>query len=171
MYPKYIARFFMFPRRELFIVLILVGFSAPVFAETMIDFFKRECADGKQESCVRLEEAEQNKAFSDRLDKQALEFSQTVNRLALEEDNKPNLYEAYAIALQFYLKSETENGIEGLALDEPRLPRCADHYHNHWRNKKLWWPVDDEGKPDWAGIYIYIIDHYYGFCMKYKFDA
>ena len=157
--------------RKQFIALILVGVAFSVFSEEMIiDFFKRECANGKEEACVRVEEEEKNKAFSERIGKQALAFSQTVNRLALEEDNKPNLYEAYAEALEFYLKSETESGIEGLALDETRLPRCAEHYHNHWRNKKLVWPVDDEGRPDWAAIYIYIIDHYYGFCLKQKSD-
>ncbi len=81
------------------------------------------------------------------------------------DEKTPNLEGAYPGVMQDHLESEIAAG-EDLTLDVVRLSGCANHYHNHWVNKKLWWPTDDEYKPDWASIYVFIVDHYYGFCLK-----
>ena len=96
----------------------------------------------------------------------AVLFGERVTGKGLMLDKKtPNLEAAYTYAMHDHFKNESEGG-ETLTIDKARLPGCAQHYHNHWVNKKLWWPTDEERKPDWASIYVFIVDHYYGFCLK-----
>ena len=91
-------------------------------------------------------------------------FATTVNRLQREEDNKPILKNAYTDVLDDYFKSSTRNG-KGKIINNEIITLCAEHYHDYWRNRKMWWPTDEAGKPDWSTIYYYIVDHYYGYCL------
>ena len=55
--------------------------------------------------------------------------------------------------------------MKGKIINNEIITLCAEHYHDYWRNRKMWWPTDEAGKPDWSTIYYYIVDHYYGYCL------
>ena len=133
---------------------------------TVEDFLQRECAAGKQESCERAEQLAVDLEKQKRLEDRTLEFWKDVNTTELMLDKKkPDLEGAYPLVIRDYLKMEAEAG-DTQTLQEDLLPSCARHYHNHWVNKKMWWPANDDGTPDWPSIYTFIVDHYYGFCLK-----
>jgi hypothetical protein len=92
-------------------------------------------------------------------------FAITVDRSALEEENKPKLQEAYLLVLDDYFKEESDKGIKRTVSNDT-LELCAEHFHHHWRSRKMWWPTNDAGKPDWSTIYYYIVEHYYGYCLR-----
>ena len=130
------------------------------------DFFRKECAAGKQEACARADHLSSDLVIQKRLEKRSVEFWQEVNTQELMLDTKkPDLAAAYPLVMQDYIRMETEAG-DAQTLAEDRLPECARHYHNHWINKKMWWPANDDGSPDWPSIYTFIVDHYYGYCLK-----
>ena len=133
---------------------------------TVEDFLRKECAAGKQESCARADHLSSDLVIQKRLEKRSEEFWQEVDTQELMLDTKkPDLAAAYPLVMQDYIRMETEAG-DAQTLAEDRLPECARHYHNHWINKKMWWPANDDGTPDWPSIYIFIVDHYYGYCLK-----
>lgn len=147
--------------------LLLVAAEQP-HGVSMEDFFRKECAAGKQEACVRAEHLSSDLVIQKRLENRSVEFWQNVNTQELMLDKKkPNLQTAYPLVMGDYTRMETEAG-NAQTLAEDRLPQCARHYHNHWINKKMWWPANDDGLPDWPSIYTFIVDHYYGFCLKQK---
>jgi len=76
-----------------------------------------------------------------------------------------DLEAAYPLVMRDYQRMEASAGHAQLLLED-YLPQCARHYHNHWINKRMWWPAREDGKPDWLSIYTFIVDHYYGFCVK-----
>ena len=129
-------------------------------------FLEKECQKGVVKDCEQLAELRLQLVKQKRLQERAVLYGQRINGNGLMLDEKtPDLEGAYSGVMQDHLKSEIAAG-EDLTLDEVRLPRCASHYHNHWVNKKLWWPTDEDYNPDWASIYVFIVDHYYGFCLK-----
>jgi len=133
---------------------------------TVEDFLRKECNEGKQESCVRAERLSSDLIVQKRLENRSVEFWQDVNTQELMLDKKkPDLAAAYPLVMHDYFKMEAAAG-DVQTLKEDRLPQCARHYHNHWVNKKMWWPANDDGSPDWPSIYTFIVDHYYGFCLK-----
>ncbi|MGH8119463.1 MAG: hypothetical protein ACRESK_02495 [Gammaproteobacteria bacterium] len=133
---------------------------------TVEDFLRKECAAGKQESCASADHLSSDLVIQKRLEKRSVEFWQEVNTQELMLDTKkPDLAAAYPLVMQDYIRMETEAG-DAQTLAEDRLPECARHYHNHWINKKMWWPANDDGSPDWPSIYTFIVDHYYGYCLK-----
>ena len=132
------------------------------------DLLEKECAQGNQVSCERAvfiaESLEQQK----RLEAYSVAFAESVNASEYMLDKKkPNLAAVYPVVMRDFNQQETEAGISEV-LDENRLPYCGEHYHNHWVNKKLWWPTSEDGQPDWESIYEFIVDHYYGFCLRQK---
>ena len=129
-------------------------------------FLEKECQKGVVKDCEQLAELRLQLVKQKRLQERAVLYGQRINGNGLMLDEKtPDLEGAYPGVMQDHLQSEIAAG-EDLTLDEVRLPRCASHYHNHWVNKKLWWPTDEDYNPDWASIYVFIVDHYYGFCLK-----
>ena len=151
-----------------FPLLILLFLPAAVGPHnvTVDEFLQRECAAGKQESCIRAKKLEADLVLQQRLEKRAEEFWKDINTTELMLDKKkPDLQRAYPLVMRDYIKMEAEAG-DSQILREERLPQCARHYHNHWINKKMWWPANDDGTPDWPSIYTFIVDHYYGFCLK-----
>ena len=129
-------------------------------------FLEKECQKGVVKDCEQLAELRLQLVKQKRLQERAVLYGQHINGNGLMLDEKtPDLEGAYSGVMQDHLQSEIAAG-EDLTLDEVRLPRCASHYHNHWVNKKLWWPTDEDYNPDWASIYVFIVDHYYGFCLK-----
>lgn len=83
------------------------------------------------------------------------QFSVQVDRALMEEENKPLLRDAYIEVLDDYFTAEAKNGIKQAIADEA-IKLCAEHYNDHWRNRKMWWPTDDEGKPD-CQLFIIIL--------------
>jgi len=133
---------------------------------SMEDFFRKECEAGKQEACARVEHLSSDLIMQKRLENRSVEFWKDVNTQELMlEKKKPNLEAAYPLVLHDYFTMEAEAGDKQTLLED-RLPQCARHYHNHWINKKMWWPANDDGSPNWPSIYTFIVDHYYGFCLK-----
>ena len=133
---------------------------------SMEEFLESECNKGVVKDCERLAELREQLTKQERLQVRAVLYGERINGSGPMLDKKtPNLESAYPDVMQDHLKSELATG-ETLTLDKARLLGCANHYHNHWVNKKLWWPTDDARNPDWASIYVFIVDHYYGFCLK-----
>ncbi len=149
---------------ELLTALVLIA-SNPPHDFSVRDFLDRECSNGKQEACERSEQLTEDLIRQERLEIRSKEFEKNINGHIMLTDKKPDLQAMYPLVMRDYFASEARAGVKEV-FAEDRLPECARHYHNHWLNKKLWWPTDEEGKPDWASIYIYIVDHYYGFCLK-----
>ncbi len=148
------------------ISLILAVAAAQPHAVSMEEFLENECDKGVQKDCETLADLKVQQVKQKRLQERAVSYGQRINGNGPMLDEKtPDLEGAYPVVMQDHLQSEIAAG-EDITLDEVRLPGCANHYHNHWVNKKLWWPTDDEYKPDWASIYVFIVDHYYGFCLK-----
>ena len=135
-----------------------------VQADSLREYHQRKCGDGKQESCQKAEAMLQGEYLAERIVELGDHFATTVNRLQREEDNKPILKNAYIDVLDDYFKSSTRNG-KGKIINNEIITLCAEHYHDYWRNRKMWWPTDEVGKPDWSTIYYYIVDHYYGYCL------
>ena len=148
------------------ISLLLAIAAVQPHAVSLKEFLEKECDKGVQKDCEKLADLRVQLVKQKRLQERAVLYGQRINGNGLMLDEKtPDLEGAYPVVMQDHLQSEIAAG-EDLTLDEVRLPGCANHYHNHWVNKKLWWPTDDEYKPDWASIYVFIVDHYYGFCLK-----
>ena len=135
-----------------------------VQADSLREYHQRKCGDGKQESCQKAEAMLQGEYLAERIVELGDHFATTVNRLQREEDNKPILKNAYIDVLDDYFKSSTRNG-KGKIINNEIITLCAEHYHDYWRNRKIWWPTNEAGKPDWSTIYYYIVDHYYGYCL------
>ncbi len=150
---------------------ILISFlfavaAAQPHAVSVEEFLEKQCQKGVQKDCEELADLKLQLVKQIRLQERAVLYGQRINGNGPMLDEKtPNLEAAYPGVMQDHLQSEVAAG-ETLTLNEVRLPGCANHYHNHWVNKKLWWPTDDDYKPDWASIYVFIVDHYYGFCLK-----
>jgi len=150
----------------LLISLLFAIAAAQPHAVSIEEFLENECEKGVEKDCEKLADLRVQLVKQKRLQERAVLYGQRINGNGPMLDEKtPDLEGAYPVVMQDHLQSEIAAG-EDLTLDEVRLPGCANHYHNHWVNKKLWWPTDDEYKPDWASIYVFIVDHYYGFCLK-----
>ena len=151
--------------RQLLLIFISLLVSLPISAESLREYHQRQCAAGKSESCQRGEAMLEGEQHADRIVELGDNFATEVDRSALEEENKPILKDAYLLVINDYFKKESEKGIKR-AVRNDMLELCAEHFHQHWRDRKLWWPTDDGGKPDWSTIYYYIVEHYYGYCLR-----
>jgi len=150
----------------LLISLLLAIAAMQPHAVSVEEFLEKECDRGVQKDCEKLADLRLQLVKQKRLQERAVLYGQRINGNGPMLDEKtPDLEGAYQGVMQDHLASEIAAG-EDLTLDEICLPRCANHYHNYWVNKKLWWPIDDDRNPDWASIYVFIVDHYYGFCLK-----
>ena len=151
--------------RPLFPVLIFSLVCLSASAESIREFHQRQCTKGVAESCERAAALLEGEQHANRIDELGDSFARTVDRSEMEEENKPILNIAYTDVLDDYFRKEAENGVKQVVASDI-LNLCADHYHNHWRNKKMWWPMNDAGEPDWSTIYYYIVEHYYGYCLR-----
>lgn len=148
-------------------LLVLAGLSITnlVLAESLREYHQRKCDEGNIENCDRAAGMLEGEQHADRIVALGDVFAVEIDRSTMEEENKPILSKAYLDVLDDYFKAESENGIKR-AVAREMINLCADHYHDHWRNRKMWWPTNDAGEPDWSTIYFYIIDHYYGYCLR-----
>lgn len=147
------------------ILLVLVTAADPQ-SVTMEEFFKQECNKGNQQACDDYKNLSASLVIQRRIKERSEIFWNDVNTSELMLDEKrPNLQAAYPLVIRDFIKTEQEAG-ENVEVNEERLPECAQHYHNHWINKKLWYPSNENGTPDWTAIYEYIVDHYYGYCLR-----
>jgi hypothetical protein len=152
---------FQFPLISL--LLLLASFEP--HSVTMEEFFKHRCDEGDQSACEKLNNLKKSLIIQKRLDERSEKFWQDIDTSLLIQDKKPILHDAYPLVMQDFFRTENEAGVDE-NLEVEKLPECARHYHNHWINKKLWWPTNEDGTPDWPSIYIYIVDHYYGYCLR-----
>ena len=134
-----------------------------VQADTLREYLQRKCNEGEEKSCQRAEAMLQGEKLGDRIDELGDRFAATVDRLNREDNNKPILKNAYLDVLDHYFKSSIKQGEQ--TPNNETFTLCAEHFHDYWRNRKMWWPTNEEGKPDWSAIYYYIVDHYYGYCL------
>ncbi len=132
---------------------------------TMEDFFRQECEAGNKSACSRQAALADNTQVQEHLEKRAVIFWDDVDTgLLMLDQKRPDLQAAYPLVMDDYINSQQKNSNE---LQNPdRLSQCAKHYHNHWINKKLWYPALENGQPDWPSIYVFIVDHYYGYCLR-----
>ncbi|MAJ91279.1 MAG: hypothetical protein CMF40_03715 [Legionellales bacterium] len=137
--------------------------SSLASADSLREYHQRMCNQGNLDSCKKAEAMLQGEHLADRIVELGDNFAATVNRLKREENNKPLLRKAYIDVLEDYFKSST--GEQKQSEDLEIISLCAEHYHDYWRNRKVWWPTQEDGRPDWATIYYYIVDHYYGYCI------
>lgn len=157
----------MFRKAFLPIFAILLGFSVThlVLAESLREFHQRQCESGKPKSCERAAAMLEGEVHADRIVELGDKFAMEVDRSIMEEDNKPILKIAYIDVIADYFREESGDGIKQVIFGE-NLSLCAEHYHHYWRNQKMIWPINDEGMPDWSTIYYYIVEHYYGYCLR-----
>ena len=133
---------------------------------TMEDMLNFKCNNGNQSACSQLEQIQLEKKDAEFLQTKVDGFAEKLANMKLMLDEKrPDLEAAYPLVMYDYFQGLEELGKAETLIGGARMESCASHYHNHWINKKLWWP-NDEGKPDWADIYVFIVDHYYGYCLK-----
>jgi len=152
-------------KTQLISLLFLVAAEQPRTV-AIVDLLERECAQGNQASCERVASINESLEQQKRLEAYSIAFAESVNGNEYMLDKKiPDLAAAYPVVMRDFNQQETAAGISEV-LDENSLPYCGEHYHNHWINKKLWWPTREDGQPDWESIYEFIVDHYYGFCLR-----
>lgn len=133
---------------------------------TLEDLLKFKCGKGNQEACQRLENIAHDREDAERLQQRVLVYGKELEQMNLMLDEKrPDLRAAYPLVMRDYFSALHESGSTEELVAQPKLQQCANHYHEYWLNKKLWWPNED-GKPDWEDIYVFIVDHYFGFCIK-----
>jgi len=148
-----------------FLTILVPAVEEATHTVTMTGFFERECKSGRQSACERLRDLEEGLVVQEKLNRLSGEFGSREDEHIMLSGRKPDLQAVYPLVMRDYFASGAgEEDREMLA--EERLPECARHYHNYWINKKLWWPTADDGTPDWPAIYLYIVDHYYGYCLK-----
>lgn len=152
-------------RFSTFVLFSLFIISSSVTAESVREFHQRKCEQGNADSCERAADLLEGERHAQRIVELGDQFAAGVDRSVMEEDNKPLLKNAYTKVLDDYFKAEAGNGIEPLVTRDI-INLCAEHYNDYWRNRKMWWPTDDDGKPDWSTIYFYIVEHYYGYCLR-----
>lgn len=148
-----------------FILVSILLSSSFASAESLREFQERQCKQGKQDSCQRAADMLKGEQHAERIVLLGDKFATNVDRSTREADKKPILGEAYNDVLDDYFKAESENGVK-LAVAADVINLCAEHYHDYWVNRKMWWPTNDAGQPDWSTIYYYIVDHYYGYCLR-----
>ncbi len=150
--------------------ILLIGFfwlaANPPQTHTFEDLLRFKCDQGNAEACERLGKMQGEKAEAERIQQRVLAFGKVLEEKNLMlDERRPDLRAAYPLVMGDYVAAIRESGGNETLVSTPRLQQCASHYHEYWINKKLWWP-NDEGKPDWEDIYVFIVDHYYGFCVK-----
>jgi hypothetical protein len=158
-----------------FLCLVLFCFSAALgtaavnqpHSFTIIDFWQGKCDAGEETACKKLEQNKLNEEKLEILNALAAKFQTDIQPDEFMLDKKPDLGKAYPLVIKSYLSAFTEQ----LAAkpEEFAIEYCAKHFHNYWLNKKYWWPTNIEDEPDWATIYIYIVDHYHGICLRRPF--
>ncbi len=136
-----------------------------------LDLWQRKCDAGDAQACAQLAEAQAGVEKLERLDKLAQRYGDRADRDALVEDGKPRLNVAYVEVMRDFIDAEQASGHGELLFDEEAVNYCADHFHNYWLNRKLWWPTDENGDPSWIDIYYYVVDHYHGICLRRYFNT
>ena len=137
---------------------------------SMLDLWEKNCKAGDVDACRRFEDAQAGVEKLERLDGLALRYGENVNRDELEQDGRPLLNLAYKQVMADFIEAEHELGNMELSYDDDAVSYCADHFHNYWVNRKLWWPTDVNGDPSWTDIYYYVVDHYFGICLRRYFN-
>lgn len=118
--------------------LLFVIAAAQPHAVSMEEFLEKECNKGVEKDYEELADLKLQLVKQERLQTRAVLYGQRINGNGPMVDEKtPNLEGAYPEVMQDHLESETAAG-ETISLDEVRLSGCANHYHNHWINKKRW---------------------------------
>ncbi len=149
----------------LFVFLIISTMTRFAMAESILEYHQRQCAAGKESSCKRAEIMEEADKYAKRTEELGDRFAASINRADYETENKPELEKAYLAVIEDFFTAESDKGITQAVSDEI-LSLCAYHYHDYWLNQKLIWPTNEAGNPDWSTIYYFIIDHYYGYCLR-----
>ncbi len=130
------------------------------------DLLNYKCSNGNEQACERLKQIEIDRQESERIARRVEAFGkQLEHKQLMLDDKRPDLKAAYPLVIDDYFAELLRSGSTESPVSTPHLQQCATHYHEYWINKKLWWPNED-GKPNWEDIYVFIIDHYYGFCVK-----
>jgi hypothetical protein len=151
--------------RQVYISILIVFATNLVFAESLREYHQRLCDEGNEESCKRAAAMLEGEQHADHIVELGDKFAVTVDRSNREEENKPLLKQAYLDVLDDYFNMESESGVKRL-VGRDIINLCAEHYHNHWRNRKMIWPTNEAGQPDWSSIYFYVVEHYYGYCLR-----
>jgi hypothetical protein len=156
---------FFYPRCGLLFFITLLIISSLVSAESLREYHQRKCDEGITKNCAQAIAMLEGEQHADQIVELGDSFAVKVDRSIMEEDNKPVLKAAYIDVIDDYFKAESGDDIKQVIFGET-LRLCAEHYHHYWRNRKIIWPTTDAGEPDWSTIYYYIVEHYYGYCLR-----
>jgi hypothetical protein len=166
MYNKHIAPFLLLLACCLPTTLKLAAANEP-YSFTIIDFWQSKCDAGESGACKKLENNKLNQQKLEKLNFLAEEFQSAIIPAEFLQNNKPDLGKAYPLVIKNYLSAFNEHMAS--KPEEFTLQYCAKQFHEYWLNKKYWWPTNIKDEPDWATIYIYIVDHYHGICLRRSF--
>ena len=136
-----------------------------------LQLWERKCNEGDAVACERVARAQTSADKLQRLDELAERYGARADRAQLEQNGRPLLNLAYKQVMEEFIRSESAAGAEDLNYDGEAIDYCSEHFHNYWLNKKLWWPTDENGAPNWQDIYYYIVDHYFGVCLRREFNS
>lgn len=153
-----------------FLCFIIAVVTTLSHAETLLDFHQRQCQAGIISSCERALSLQAGEEEAKQIELLAKKFVASVSTEAFNDEGTPNLAAIYQPILQHYLAAKYSDGFNQDQSKQAefiaKLSVCSKHYHNHWRNRKMWWPQNEQGQPNWTEIYYYVIDHYYGYCLR-----
>ena len=147
-------------------ILVVTAANEP-HSFTIIDFWRGKCEEGDLAACARLETNKRDEKKLAKLNSLASKFETNIVPEDFLLGKKPNLAKAYPIVIEGYLDAFEEQQNEKPA--KFAIDYCAQHFHKYWLNQKYWWPTNINDEPDWGTIYVYIVDHYHGLCLKRPF--
>jgi hypothetical protein len=147
-------------------ILVVAAVSEP-HSFTIIDFWQRKCDEGELAACAKMETNKRDEKKLAKLNSLASKFETNIVPEDFLLGKKPNLAKAYPIVIEGYLDAFEEQQNEKPA--KFAIDYCAQHFHKYWLNQKYWWPTNINDEPDWGTIYVYIVDHYHGLCLKRPF--
>lgn len=126
------------------------------------------CADGDLAMCRQLEDGRAGaESGSPTLDALAEGFAARAPALGLAAaDGVPRLAAAYGEVVADYFAHPRLAEQRARWYLEQRIPGCARHYADTWLHERNWWPTDADGGTDWRLVYLHVLDHYFGYCVR-----
>lgn len=147
---------------------MLLSAAGHARAEDHSDKLMEACSRGDQRACQEIEQTvEQNRVQLEELNQRADAFQSQSKDLAVQVDKIPDLKKAYPLAVKDYFASDAIGpSHRRRGWNEQLLATCSQRFHEFWINQRGEWPTDPSGQPDWATIYLQILDHYFRYCSK-----
>jgi len=146
----------------------LLSATEPACVEDHTDRLFEACARGDKGACEEIRQrAEQHRAQLEKLNRRADAFQARSKDLAIQSGRIPDLRKAYPLAIKDYFASDVIAPTHHMrGWNDRLLAACSQDFHEFWMGQRKEWPTDSSGQPDWATIYLQILDHYFGHCSR-----